>query len=74
MTFKIRTMNLKNKIIKKDKKNGRGKYIHSYRVEIAGPSPHYIFFGQETRLPNQPLQRAEKLTIEVGNIIKKMAH
>ena len=42
-------------------------------MKVAGPSPFYILVRNKARLDDQVLQRAEKLSIKMCEIVKEMS-
>jgi len=55
-----------------DKKDRRDKDVHADRVQIAHPFTGNIFPGEETRPDDEILHRHKKLTVEMGDVLKKM--
>lgn len=58
---------------KYQEKYSRSKNIHPYRIEVTGSSAKHIFPAQESGLKDQVFQTAEKFSIKVSDILKKMS-
>ena len=56
------------------KENGRGEYIHPDGMQVPGPSTRYVFFRHKPGPPDEVDRGAEKFTIEMGDVIKKVAY
>jgi hypothetical protein len=57
---------------KDEEKDGRGKNIHPYRVEVTGSAADHVFLAYKTRLEDQIFHGAEKLSVEMCYIFKEM--
>lgn len=43
-------------------------------MQVAGPSALIVFFGQKAGFEEQEFYSAEKISVEVGDVVEKMCH
>jgi hypothetical protein len=55
-----------------EKKKCRGKHIEADGIKVAGSPAFNIFGGQKSRANHQVFDRAEELSVEMGDVVEEV--